>query len=151
LTSLRLSADYKWIDYASIAGVGNPSSNPGLLGQKTGPGFGWRSVSVFKFGADWKATEAITLRSGYAFSQNPVRPSDVTFNILAPGIVQHHLTFGATYGWGRHEVTLAYLHAFKNSVTGPSAFVPMSFAPPGTTETVSMSLDSVALEYSFKF
>ena len=30
-------------------------------------------------------------------SDNPVSATDVTFNILAPGIVQHHITAGGSY------------------------------------------------------
>jgi long-chain fatty acid transport protein len=151
LPRLRLAADYKWIDYASIPAVGNPSSNAGLLGQESGPGFGWRSISVAKAGADVKVTDALTLRTGYSFSQNPVRSGDVTFNIIAPGVVEHHLTFGATYDFGHHEVSIAYVHAFENSVTGASQFVAYHFAPPGTLETISMSQNSVGVQYSYKF
>ena len=151
LPQLRLGTDYKWIDYSGINPVGNPSTNPGALGQLSGPGFGWRSISVIKFGADWQTTDSLTLRTGYAFAQNPVQSRDVTFNIVAPGVVQHHLTFGATYALGRHEITVAYLHAFENSVSGESRFTALGLAPVGTTESVSMSQNSFAIEYSFKF
>lgn len=151
LPALRLAADYKWIDYASIKAVGNPSSNAGLLGQASGPGFGWRSISVFKVGADWNVTKALTLRTGYGYSENPVQSRDVTFNILAPGIVQHHLTFGTTYDFGRHEISAFYLHAFQNTVSGESKFVALALAPPGTRETISMSQNSFGLAYSYKF
>ena len=145
LPALRLGVDYKWIDYADVAAVGNLSSNPGQLGQGSGPGFGWRSISIIKFGADWKLNDVLTLRGGYSYNENPIRSSDVTFNILAPGVIQQHLTFGGTYAFGHQELTVAYVHGFLNSVTGPSAFVP------GATEKISMYQDSVGIEYSYKF
>jgi len=148
---VRLAADYKYIDYASIDAVGNPSSNPGRLGQTGGPGFGWRSINVFKAGVDWKVSDHWTLRSGYSFNQNPVRENDVTFNIVAPAVIQHHLTFGITYATGRHEVTLAYLHAFRNSITGESRFVALGLAPAGTRETIEMTQNSLGLSYAYKF
>lgn len=77
-------------------------------------------------------------------------PSDVTFNILAPGGVQHHLTAGVAFEFSRHEITAAYMHGFENSVTGQSRFVALGMAPPGTQETIS-SQNSYALAYSFKF
>ncbi len=148
---LRLSADYKWIDYAQIQPVGNASSRPGLLGQSGGPGFGWESIHVAKVAADWKANDSWTLRTGYGYSGNPVGPEDVSFNILAPGIVQHHVAAGFTWTLGHHEISGAYQHAFQNSVTGDSFFTALGLAPAGTRETISMSQDSFALQYSYRF
>ncbi len=152
--SVRVGIDYKWIDYSSVPGVGNPSTNLGLLGQEGGPGFGWQSISVIKLGVDWKATERWTFRTGYSYNENPVTSRDVTFNFLAPGVVQHHATVGVTYGFGRqekNEITLAYVHAFKESVTGESRFVGLGMAPAGTEETISMSQDSLGIQYSYRF
>jgi len=151
LAKLRLSVDYKWIDYAGVAPVGNPSSNPGQLGQEHGPGFGWRSISVIKLGIDWKATDHLTLRTGYSYNENPIPARDVTFNILAPAVIQQHLTFGATYAFGRQELSVSYVHAFSNSETGPSKFVSLGQAPAGTKETISMYQDVVGVQYSYKF
>jgi long-chain fatty acid transport protein len=151
LPQLHLGVDYKWIDYASVDPVGNSSSNAGLLGQSSGPGFGWESISVVKVGADWKVAEHWTLRAGYSFNENPVPSSDVTFNIVAPGVIQHHVTGGLTFAFGRHEITAAYMHGFENSVTGQSKFVALGMAPPGTQEEITMAQNSFGLAYSFKF
>ena len=150
-SAVRLGLDYKWIDNASIPAVGNSSSRPGALGLEDGPGFGWRSISVVKAGVDWALCDSFVLRGGYGFAENPVRSEDVTFNIVAPGVIQHHLTFGATYKLGRHEISAAYMHAFENSVSGESKFVAFGMAPAGTRETVRMSQDSVGIQYSWKF
>lgn len=151
LPGLRLGVDYRWIDYASVPAVGNPSTNAGLLGQKDGPGFGWESISVIKFGADWHVSDRWTLRAGYSFNENPVQERDVTFNILAPAVVQHHATAGISYRFGRQEITAAYVHAFYESLSGESRFVGLGLAPAGTEETIAMSQNSFALQYSFQF
>ena len=151
LPTLHVGVDYKWIDYAGVASVGNSGSNAGLLGQDNGPGFGWHSINVVKVGADWKALEQLTLRAGYSYNDNPIHSSDVTFNILAPGVIQHHLTVGATYVFGRQELSLAYMHGFYNSVSGESRFVAFGMAPAGTRETISMYQDSFGLQYSLAF
>jgi long-chain fatty acid transport protein len=151
LPSLRVGVDYKWIDYAGVASVGNSSRNSSQLGTNDGPGFGWHSISVIKIGTDWKVAEALTLRAGYSYNQNPIHPSDVTFNILAPGVIQHHATLGATYAFGSHELSAAYSHAFANSVSGESLYVAFGQASPGTTEKISMYQDSFGLQYSFKY
>ncbi|MCB1492623.1 MAG: outer membrane protein transport protein [Rhodobiaceae bacterium] len=97
LPELTLMADYEHIFYSSIDSIANSSTAPALLGSKSGPGFGWDDVDVIKVGAEWRPNDKWTLRAGYAYATNPVNSSDVTFNILAPGIVQHHITAGGSY------------------------------------------------------
>jgi long-chain fatty acid transport protein len=151
LPSVRIAADYKWIDYGSIASVGNPSTNPGPLGDSGGPGFGWQSIHVAKTGIDWTVCRGLVLRAGYGFAENPIQSRDVTINIAAPGVVQHHATAGFTLVFGRHEITAAYMHAFRNSVTGESLFTRFGMAPAGTRETISMSEHAVGIEYGFRY
>lgn len=38
----------------------------------------------------------LTLRAAYNRGQNPISPADVTFNILAPGVMTNHDTPGFT-------------------------------------------------------
>ncbi len=91
------------------------------------------------------------MRGGYNYSSNPIKSEDVTFNILAPGVVQHHLTAGATYAWqNRHEVTGAFMYAFNNDVTGPSLF--NNFVPGlNAQEKIEMYQWSLGVQYSYKF
>ena len=37
------------------------------------------------------------IRKGYNVTDNPIGAEDVTFNILAPGVVRHHYTAGASW------------------------------------------------------
>jgi len=151
IPGLVIGADYKRINYSGIDAVGNPSNNPGLFGQSGGPGFGWKSVNVFKIGADYQVNSALTLRAGYSHTDNPVQARDVTINILAPGVIENHLTLGGTYAWGgHHEITAAYMHAFSNSVTAPSMFIGFG-APAATTEKIEMHQNSFGVAYSYKF
>ena len=63
------------------------------------------------------------LRAGYSHNDNPIRAEDVTFNILAPGVIEDHVTLGFTYKTkSGGELTMFYMHAFENSVTGSSLF-----------------------------
>jgi long-chain fatty acid transport protein len=161
--SVVIGLDYKRINYSDVPAVGNPSnlilncfggSSANCLGGSAGAGFGWQSVNVWKIGIDYQWSPALTLRAGYGHTDNPIRPQDVTFNILAPGVVQDHLTLGFTYAFGKqHEITAAYMHAFENSVTGQSLFVPLSnnTFPASTTETIKMYETSLGIAYSYKF
>jgi long-chain fatty acid transport protein len=159
-----IALDYERINYSDVKSVNNPSSNiitcltagvvADCLGGSNGAGFGWRSVNVFKLGVQYALNPNWTLRAGYNYSDNPIKSSDVTFNILAPGVVQNHLTAGATYAWAnRHEITGAFMYAFSNDVTGPSLF--NSLAPPGSglnaQEKIEMYQWSLGVQYSYKF
>jgi long-chain fatty acid transport protein len=163
IPSLLIGVDYKRINYNDVPSVGNPSANilgaaagnaANRLGGPAGAGFGWQNVDVWKIGIDYQWSQALTLRAGYGHSDNPIRPQDVTFNILAPGVVQDHLTLGLTYAFGKqHEITAEYMHAFEESVSGQSLFVPLSggLFPANTTETVKLYENSFGMAYSYKF
>jgi long-chain fatty acid transport protein len=72
----------------------------------------------------------------------------VTFNILAPGVVQDHVTLGFTYTMqGGSELTMAYMHAFENSVSGPAN---NPYFPVGGTETIKMHQDSLGVAWGTK-
>jgi long-chain fatty acid transport protein len=68
----------------------------------------------------------------------------VTFNILAPGVITTHVTLGGTYALSPStEMTVAYMHAPRQSVSGASSF--------GGTETIGMSQNSLGLQVGWKF
>jgi long-chain fatty acid transport protein len=144
--------DWVYIDYSGVPSVGNPSMNGKPLGASGGPGFGWDSVNVFKFGVEYQLDPAWTLRAGYNYSQNPIGSADVTFNILAPGVVQHHLTLGFSYNLpDKSSVTVAYMHAFENSVTGSSLFNSVLGPGAGGTEKITMYENSLGIAWGKRF
>jgi long-chain fatty acid transport protein len=106
---------------------------------------------VWKFGVQYAVSPQWTLRGGYNYTQNPVQPQDVTFNIIAPGVVQKQWTLGTTWKIdAQSEITGAFMYAQDNSVTGPSLFVGFG-APPTTMETVSMKQYQLGIAYSRRF
>ncbi len=62
------------------------------LGADNGPGFGWRDVTAIKTGIAYAPVEKLTLRVGYNYSTQPIPDNQTYFNILAPAVVQHHVT-----------------------------------------------------------
>ena len=148
-----VALDYERILYRDISSVGNPSTNRAPLGAANGPGFGWQDVNVFKFGVQYLLNPALTLRAGYNHSNNPIQARDVTFNILAPGVVQDHFTFGATHPFGvGSEVTAAFMYAPYRSVTGSSLFNSLFPVPnAGGTETIHLREMSFGLAWGKKF
>jgi long-chain fatty acid transport protein len=154
--AVSVAADYSRINYSSVSSIGNPMSNLNPMTQNMGaaggPGFGWSDVSVIKLGVQWQATPTMVLRAGYNQSTNPVKPENVTFNILAPGVIKQHYTVGGTYALDKDsEFTWAYMYAPKNSVTGPSMYNGMMPGASGITETIRMSQQSLGVQYSWKF
>ncbi|MGJ0452110.1 MAG: OmpP1/FadL family transporter [Methylocystis sp.] len=97
LPTLTLLADWKHIFYSQVPSVGNPTTQPFQLGVMNGPGFGWRDIDVIKLGAEYRGFEKLTLRAGYSYNSSPIRSRDVTLNILAPAVTQHHISGGLSY------------------------------------------------------
>jgi long-chain fatty acid transport protein len=121
------------------------------LGGSNGAGFGWTDIDVWKLGVQYAIDDHWTVRAGYNRSDNPIRPQDVTFNILAPGVIEDHYTAGVTYAIDKaSEVTGFLMYAPKVSVTGPSLFVGFG-APPTTTETLAMREWALGIGYAQRF
>ncbi len=137
-----IALDYERVFYSDIASIGNPSTNPALLGTNGGRGFGWQDVNVVKLGVEYSPIAALTLRAGYNHTDNPIKPRDVTFNILAPGVVTDHLSAGFTWKVAKNtDISFAYVHAFTNSVSGATS----PLLPGGGTDIIKLSEDQVGL------
>ena len=142
--TVNVALDYQRINSAGVSSVGNPSTNQVPLGFAGGPGFGWSNINVFKVGVEWKAMPALTLRAGLNVADNPIQSRDVSFNIVAPGVTTNHITLGGTYALSpTTELTVAYMHAPKKSVTGQSFIA--------GTETIRMSQNSIGFQFGMKF
>jgi long-chain fatty acid transport protein len=143
---LTVALDYQRINYSGVAAIGNTSASTSLFGSNTGAGFGWKDIDVWKLGAQYKYNNNWTLRAGWNHGDNPVQAADVTFNIIAPGVIKDHLTMGATYLTSTGgQVTVSYVHGFENSVTGQSAF-----GAPGVMDTIRMHQDILGVAYGWK-
>lgn len=156
----QVALDYERINYSDAASVSNSGAlilqcaggDPNAcLGGSHGAGFGWRDIDVWKLGVQYRVDPRLTVRAGYNYSQNPIRGADVTFNFLAPGVVQHHVTAGATWNVDPSSyLTVAAMYAFDNDVTGPSLF--NAFAPGlAMQEKISMHEYSVGVQYQKRF
>ncbi|HEX5091365.1 MAG TPA: outer membrane protein transport protein [Burkholderiales bacterium] len=150
---LTIAADIERINYNDIPAVGNSANclfqGACMLGGNNGPGFGWQNTTVYKIGVTYELSPRTTLRAGYVMLDQPIPASQTFFNILAPGVVESHLTLGATWAMGASgELTLMYMHAFEKEVSG-SGSIPMAFG--GGEANLHMSQDSLGLGYGWKF
>ena len=148
---IKLAADYQRINYSGVAAIGNPSANylivGGAMGLDNGAGFGWDDINVWKLGAEYKLSQQMVLRAGYSHTDSPIDGDDVgeaTFNIIAPGVIEDHITLGFTYTTASgDEMTMAYMHGFENDVSGPNPLM-------GGTDTTKMYQNSLGFQYSWK-
>jgi long-chain fatty acid transport protein len=118
---LTIAADIQRINYGDVDSVGASVTNLTVrqipLGDNNGAGFAWRDVTAYKLGASYAWDETLTLRAGYNHSSQPIRKSETMFNMLAPGVVQDHLTLGATWVLpNKSELSFAYMHAFEKKI-----------------------------------
>jgi long-chain fatty acid transport protein len=150
--TLTLAFDYERIQYSGVASVGNPSSALAPLGADNGPGFGWKDIDVYKLGLQWQMNSAWTLRAGYNRGDNPVRGADVSFNILAPGVVTRHYTAGFTWAMGvGDELSASLMVAPRERVSGASLFNSVMGAGAAGNETISMRQTALGLSWGRKF
>ncbi len=150
--ALTVGFDWQRILYGQVTSVGDPVNAlfTGVpLGASDGPGFGWRNISVYKLGGSYAITEAVALRAGVSHADQPVPASQTFFNILAPGVVQTHLTGGVSWKVAeRNEISVAALHAFKKTVNGAGS-IPPAFG--GGEANVSLEENSLAVSFSHGF
>jgi long-chain fatty acid transport protein len=122
LMLMEVAFDVKKIYYSDVNSIGNPMKpNIGetLLGSTEGAGFGWQDIMVYKIGINYPVNEEWTLRGGYSFGDQPIPETDVMFNILAPGVIKQHVSFGFSKIINyENELSFFVTRAFSNEVTG---------------------------------
>ena len=148
---LTFAFDVQQIYFSKEKSVGTtmlPALMQARFGDENGAGFGWKDMTVYKLGLQWKATDALTLRAGYATGKQPIPESEVLFNILAPGIIEQHATAGLSYSASKGSAFhMAITRAFSKTVTGAN---PLE-APGQQKISLKMSQWDIEFGYSFGF
>lgn len=150
---LTVAADVVRINYSAIKSIGNGITNMTALGQPlgadNGPGFGWQDMTVYKLGVSYAASNNLTLRAGYNHGKQPIPGSETFLNILSPGVVEDHLTLGATWALdNKSEISVSYMHAFKKTVNGSAGSIPANFG--GGSANLYMYQDALGIAYGLK-
>ena len=142
-------ADYQRINYTDVKSISNPiskltggscldslnatilagtfptfqpASGSTCLGGPDGGGFGWEDIGIIKLGYQWTAAN-IDWRVGYSHSDQPIPESETLFNILAPAVIQDHITAGLTWPVSTsQEFNLSFMYALEEKVKGPNPF-----------------------------
>ena len=153
--------DVKQILYSGVKSINNVlnpmtlspmfpdgSSNPNFaaLGTENGAGFGWNDVMAYKFGVIYDGVEGWTFMAGFSHSDNPIPDSEVLFNILAPGVVQNHITFGITKQLNEtNEITVGFMIAPEGSVSGINPL------DPPAAQGIELNMSQWQLEIGYAF
>ena len=155
-SSGMIVADIQEIKYSGVASISNPMSNlfppagcgggdlTQCLGGSNGAGFGWEDMTVYKIGYQFEADNS-TYRIGYSHAEQPIPESEVFFNILAPAVIEDHITAGWTLRVGdNQEFNISGLYAPSNSVKG-------SGLEPGVEIEIEMSQWEVQAGWAWKY
>jgi long-chain fatty acid transport protein len=166
--ALRVNFDIEQVAYTDVDSVSNPLANifsgcfiadpslfpetSGCLGGANGGGFGWEDMTAYKLGFEWQKDERNTWRFGYSYGEQPIQSPDVVFNILAPGVMEQHITFGWTHQTANGgALTLSFMYAPEVKVTGPNVFDFSPAVPTNPPQTIELKMDQLEFEIAYRF
>lgn len=133
--------DYKWIDWDGVKAFGNQAVDGGL---------GWKSQSIIMTGGTYAINDNWKMRAGFSYGNSPINKQAVFANAHIPVVNTTHATLGGSYAFSpRTSINLAYIHAFKNSITDNGNGDTFSQLGKGTRS--SLSVDSIVIGSSIKF
>ncbi|NIV17386.1 MAG: hypothetical protein GWN47_03020 [Woeseiaceae bacterium] len=154
----RVNFDIEHTQFSDVASVGNPMANilgcpavvflftgaPGgtpeaCLGGDVGAGFGWEDMTTYKVGVEWQKDESTIWRFGFSYGEQPIPEADVLFNILAPGVMEQHLTFGMS----KNNWNFSLMYAPSKTIEGLNMFDP--------TQTIELEMKQLEFEFSYAF
>lgn len=120
---VRLAAQLDWIDWSgSFDNLhvklknGNNTDLNGLVGSENMEDFvplNWKDQLVVRLGGEFSATDSIQLRAGYSYGRSPV--PDGTLTPLTAVIMEHSISTGAGWQYGRWTVDVAYQWSLPNT------------------------------------
>jgi long-chain fatty acid transport protein len=143
--ALMVAFDVQHIAYGEVDSIGNsmlPNLGQARLGDDNGAGFGWEDMTIYKLGLAWQQNTQRTWRFGYSYGEQPIPESEVLFNILAPGVVEQHITAGVTQKVsGNNEWSVALMFAPNKSVKGQNPLDP--------AQTIEIEMHQFELEFSY--
>jgi long-chain fatty acid transport protein len=151
----RLALQVDWINWSdafdslpvNLKNGNNPNVNAVL-----GSGFSdlmplnWKDEFVYRAGVEYNVTKNLSLRAGYSYGDSPV--PDSTLTPMTAVIMEHTLTAGLGYRWGRYEVDVAYQYDLPvNRYVVDSSLLSGEYSDSST----SVSLHTLAITARIRF
>ena len=156
--NVKVHLDYEHTAFSDVDSVGNglanlfgcPTAGAGgtnlenCMGGAEGPGFGWDDVGTIKLGVEWVYSPDLTLRFGYSKADQPIDENQLILNVVAPAVVEQHITLGLTKQLASgNAFSAAFMIAPNNEIKGPNPFDP--------TQTIQLEMNQFELELSYSF
>jgi long-chain fatty acid transport protein len=151
----QLALQMDWINWSSafdnlpvsLKNGSNPGVNAALGSSfKDTIPLNWSDEFVYRAGVEFAVTDNLFLRGGYAYGQNPV-PDD-TLTPLTAAILEHTVTAGIGYRYGRYQFDLAYQYELPASRhVGTSGLLAGEYS--NSTTDVSVHVFALTTRVSF--
>ena len=141
-----IDADVHFVDYHNTNGF----NRSGFDASGAAAGLGWRSIFTCNVGAQYQATDDLSLRLGYSYGMNPIPASEASANVQAPAVNEHSIYCGLSYRLMKGlAASVAYAHSFENSIQGP--LLSPAGPVPGTSVQSTVSLDTIVVGATLKY
>ncbi|MEE4217131.1 MAG: outer membrane protein transport protein [Xanthomonadales bacterium] len=114
-----ISADLKWIEWSDTMGelkVEGPSGYDFAMDP------GWDDQVVYAVGVDFQVLDAMNLRFGFNYAESPIDGSNAANNLILPGVVEDHYTFGLDYRFSHWALGFHYMYAPEVMVRAETGF-----------------------------
>jgi long-chain fatty acid transport protein len=158
--NVTVAFDYQHIFYDEINAISNsndidltPCFGAGIkpsycLGAKSGLGFGWKSMDVFKLGVRWEPNAKWKLFGGVSYNTELLKTNQqALFNVLTPATIRWHLTLGGTYVLSpKDEFNLSFAYMPKETVNGTSPSITQA-----QTGSLFMEQEDIEISWSHHF
>lgn len=146
--STTVVLDVQRIQYGDIKSIANPNNGTAadtFLGDSDGKGFGWDDMTVVKLGLSHRYNKDLVLRAGWNHGGQPIGADDTSFNLIAPAVVEDHVTLGATWTLANGaELSAYYMHAMEETLNGSTIA-----APGGGGANLRMDQDAIGIAYGW--
>ena len=134
-----LSADLKWIEWSDTLGK---LSVKGPSGYDFAMDPGWDDQVVYAAGAEFQVLDNLSLRFGFNYAASPIDGENAANNLILPGVVEDHYTFGLDYRFSQWEIGFHYMYAPEVIVRAENGF-------PGTA--ISLEETSLGLNLGYRW
>ena len=153
---VRLAAQLDWVDWSDSFDTltvriknGNNADLNGLVGSSAAADnipLHWKDSVVYRVGAEFAATDTLSLRAGYSYGKSPV--PNATLTPMTAAIPQHTLSLGAGYTRGPVQLDLGYQYDLPASQNvGVSALKSGEYSG----SRVEVGVHRIAIGASWKF
>ncbi len=144
-----IAIDGQYTKYDNVEGLGGPGGVDVVNHRLVG--IGWRNIWTFKTGVQHQATDKLTVRAGYNYSQTPIRAEIVETSMGTPATFQNHICGGFSlqmFPFLSADTGVYYVP--RQHVKGPLLSLQTGTVPNSQLD-MSNSITSVQIGLNFRF